>query len=163
MEFREVKCPNGIAFLTGLIILGIAVPVQTQQFQGATATVEPPCMPIFAKVTQTPGNDGKIHISWCTAGRHLLPAGERGTDGKSVRYTYLGCYAAFDPRDGGVTQADGKPLKVDEARKRLAVGTVVLVSMDTQAISRDFLARIKGDTPVIRIDSISLTESAGDE
>jgi hypothetical protein len=139
---------------------GAAAP---QQFQGGVAALDPPCMPIFAKVTQASLKDGRIDVSWCTSGRHKLPAGERGTDGKTVRYSYLGCYGSFDPRNARITQADGKIVKLEDAWKKLSVGTAVVVSMDANDVSKEFLARLKEDTIVIQIDAISLTESTGKE
>ncbi len=145
------------------ILLGVVSSALPQQFQGGVATFDPPCMPIFAKVTQASLIDGRIDVSWCTSGRHQLPAGERGTDGKTVRYTYLGCYASFDPKNARIAQADGKLVKLEDAWKKLSVGTVVVVSMDANDVSKEFLARLKEDTIVIQIDAISLTESAGNE
>src|SRR5262245_17735115 len=132
---------------------------QQRQFQGGTSTIDPPCMPIFARVTAAVEKGGLVHVSWTTAGRHRLPDGERGIDGKTVRYTYLGCYATFNPANASVKQADGKKLTAAEARERLKVGTVLLVSMDTGEIGKEFLAQVKEDTLVVQIEAISLTES----
>jgi hypothetical protein len=62
-----------------------------------------------------------------------------------------------------VIQADGKKLTTAEAWQRLKVGTVLLVSMDTSEIAKEFLAQVKEDTLVVQIEGISLTESAGAE
>jgi hypothetical protein len=133
------------------------------QFQGGTSTLDPPCMPIFAKVTFASEENGVVNVSWASAGRHKLPKGERGIDGKAVRYTYLGCFATFKPADVSMTQADAKKVTTAEAWKRLKVGTVVLVSMDGSEIAKEFLAQVKADTMVLKVEGISLTESSGDE
>lgn len=145
------------------ILLGVNSSGLPQQFQGGVAVLDPPCMPIFAKVTQASLKDGQVDVSWCTSGRHKLSAGERGTDGKAVRYTYLGCYASFNPKNARITQADGKTVTLEDAWKKLRVGTVVVVSMDANDVSKEFLARLMEDTIVIQIDAISLTESSGKE
>jgi hypothetical protein len=120
-------------------------------------------MPIFAKVTVASEEDGVVNVSWATAGRHKLPTGERDTDGKPVRYTYLGCFATFKPADVSMTQADGKRVTTADTWKRLKVGTVVLVSMDGNEIAKEFLTQVKADTLVLRLEGISLTESSGAE
>ena len=139
----------------------ILLAAQAPQFQGGTSTLDPPAMPIFAKVTHASRKGGVVHVSWATAGRHLLPNGERTPQGKRFTYTYLGCFAEFSPADTILTQADGKKVVPADAWKRLEVGTVVLVSIDGQEVAKEFLARVKQDTLVIRIEGISLTESAG--
>jgi hypothetical protein len=147
----------------GTLGLALAAFGAPQQFQGGTSAIDPPCMPIFAKVTSASEKDGVVNVSWATAGRHKLPKGERGIDGKAVRYTYLGCFATFKPADVPITQADGKKVTTADAWKRLKVGTVVLVSMDTSEIAKEFLAQIKADTLVLKVEGISLTESSGAE
>ena len=151
-----------LSFVSALGVVLAAFGAQQQpQFQGGTFSIDPPCMPIFARVMSAE-KDGVVNVSWSTAGRHRLPDGERGIDGKTVRYTHLTCFAIFDPANTSVMQADGKKLTTAEAWERLKVGTVLLVSMDTGEIAKEFLAQVKEDTLVVRIEEISLTESAGE-
>ena len=151
-----------LSFVSALGVVLAAFGAQ-QQFQGGTSTIDPPCMPIFARVTSAAEKDSRVDVGWTTAGRHRLPDGERGIDGKTIRYTYLGCFATFNPANASVMQADGQKLTTAEAWRRLKVGTVLLVSMDTGEIAKEFLAQVKEDTIVIQIEAISLTESAGAE
>src|SRR5262245_55437175 len=127
-----------LSFVSALGVVLSAFGAQ-QQSQSSTSTIDPPCMPIFARVTSVVEQDGLIYVSWTTAGRHRLPDGERGIDGKTVRYTYQGCYATFNPENSSVMQADGKKLTTAETWRRLQVGTVLLISMDTSEIAKEFL------------------------
>jgi hypothetical protein len=87
---------------------------------------------------------GRAHIQ-------LLPNGERTPQGKRFTYTSLGCFAEFNPADTILTQADGKKVVPADSWKRLEVGTVVLVSIDGQEVAKEFPARVKQDTLVIRV------------
>ena len=152
-----------LSFVSALGVVLAAFGAQQQQSQGGTSTIDPPCMPIFARVTSAAEKDGRVDVGWTTAGRHRLPDGERGIDGKTIRYTYLGCFATFNPANASVMQADGQKVTTAGAWRRMKVGTVLLLPMDTGEIAKEYLRQVKDDTLVVKIEGISLTESAGAE
>lgn len=55
----------------------------------------------------------------------------------------------FDDVTPTVTTADGKPVKTDDAKRRLSAGTIVLVSANGKPVGEPFLKLVKPETLVL--------------
>ncbi len=60
----------------------------------------------------------------------------------------------FDDVKPTVTTADGKPVKPEEAKKRLAAGAIVIVSANGKPVGEPFLKLVKPDTLVLSAEKM---------
>ena len=60
----------------------------------------------------------------------------------------------FDDVKPTVTTADGKPVKLDDAKKRLAAGAIVIVSSNGKPVGEPFLSLVKPDTLVLSAEKM---------